>query len=111
MAGEAAKIATALRKYGRTMKLRRRIGTTTSYNDVDVKGTDRGYKPDEIAGLLQQGDRRITISNAEIATTGWPGPPRKGDVLVVDGVSTAVQGSEAKYAATTVIAHVLWVRG
>lgn len=111
MAGEAAKIATALRKYGRTMKLRRRIGTTTSYNDVDVKGTDRGYKPDEIAGLLQQGDRRITISNAEIVAASWPGPPRKGDFLVVDGVSTAVQGGEAKYLGTTVLAHVLWVRG
>lgn len=111
MAGEAAKISSALRKYGRTMRLRRRVGTTTAYTDVDVKGTDKGYQPDELAGLLQQGDRRITISNAEIAAANWPGPPRKGDFLVIDGVSTAVQGAEPRYLRTEVLAHVLWVRG
>lgn len=109
--GAASKIALALKKYGRDMKLRRRIGTTATYTDVMVKGTDRGYKPDELTGQLQQGDRRITISNEEIATQNWPGPPKKGDFLVIDGTSTAVQGAEPKYLGNTVLAHILWVRG
>jgi hypothetical protein len=104
-------IALALREYGRTMKLRRRIGTTTSYTDVDVMGTDKGYEAAEIAGLLQQGDRKVVIGTSEIVTASWPAPPRKGDFLVIDGVSTAVQGAEPRYSGPTILAYRLWVRG
>lgn len=112
MAGEAAKIAVALRKYGRTMRLRRRVGTTTAFTEVDVKGVSAGYQPDEVVGLVQQGDRRITISNAEIlAQSAFVGPPRRGDFLLVDGTQTSVQGAEPKYLGGGILAHVLWVRG
>jgi hypothetical protein len=111
MSGEAAEIAAALKDNGRPMKLRRRVGTTSTFTDVDVYGADRGYKPDEIAGLLQQGDRRVTIGTAEILAASWPAPPRKGDFLVIDGVSTAVQGVEPRYLGTTPLAYVMWVRG
>jgi hypothetical protein len=111
MTGEAAEIATALRENGRFMKLRRRIGTTSAYTDVDVYGADRNYEAAEIAGLLQQGDRRVTIGTAEIVAAGWPAPPRKNDFLVIDGVSTAIQGVEPRYLGNTVLAYKLWVRG
>lgn len=110
-AGDARKISRKLSQYGRTMKLRRRVGTTSSYTDVDVKGTDKGYKAAEIAGLLQQGDRKITIGTAEIVAASWPAPPRKGDFLVIDGTSTAIQGAEPRYKGTVVLAYELWVRG
>ena len=115
MAGEAQKIAVALRRYGRIMKLRRRVGTTSAFSDVEVRGISRGYKPDELVGQLQQGDRHVTISHAEIVAKPWPGPaaepPKKGDFVVIDGTSTAVQGVETKYLGTIILAHVLWVRG
>jgi hypothetical protein len=107
----AAKIALALSRYGRNMTLRRRTGTTSTFTDVTVKGVARGYQPNELLGGLAQGDRTVTISNAEIATASWPGPPKRGDFLTLDGVQTAVQGVETKYLANTVLAHVLWVRG
>jgi hypothetical protein len=111
----AAKIATALKKHGRSMTLRRRIGTTTTYNDVSVKGTTKGYKPAELLGGLQQGDRYVTISHEEIAGKPWPGPqvesPKKGDFLIIDGTTTAVLGVETKYLKTDILAHVLSVRG
>ena len=112
MAGEAEKIAVALRRYGRDMKLRRRIGATAVFQEVTVKGISRGFKPDELVGALQQGDRQITISNSEIlAQSAYTGPPRKGDFIVVDGTTTAIQGSEPKYLGNTILAHVIWVRG
>ena len=112
MAGEAAKIAVALQRYGRPMRLRRRVGTTSSFQDVDVRGVSAGYKPDEVVGLVQQGDRRVTISNAEIAAqSSYIGPPRKGDFLTIDGVQTSVQGAEPKYLGSIILAHILWVRG
>lgn len=112
MSGEAEKIAIALKRYGRTMMLRRRIGSTAAFQDVSVKGISRGFKPDELVGALQQGDRQITISNSELAAqSAFVGPPRKGDFITVDGVNTAVQGSEPKYLGNIILAHVVWVRG
>ena len=111
----ASKVATALAKYGRPMVLRRRIGTTTAYNEVTVKGISKGYKPAELLGGLQQGDRYITISHAEIAAKPWPGPaaepPKKGDFVLIDGANTAVQGVETERLGAEILAHVLWVRG
>lgn len=103
----AAKIAAALAKYGRPLLLRRRVGTTSAYTDVTVAGVSQGYAPHELVGGIIQGDRKITISNAEILAASWPGPPKKGDVL--DG--GAVQGCETKYLGATVLAHVCQVRG
>lgn len=116
----AAKVAAALAQYGRPMLLRRRVGTSSAYIDVTVKGVSQGYQPHELMGGIVQGDRKITISNAEIAAAAWPGtapsgvatsqwPPKitKGDIC--DGGT--VQGVETKYLGSDVLAHVLWVRG
>jgi hypothetical protein len=108
----AGKITTALKKYGRSMTLRRRIGTTNSYNEVVVKGVPEGYRPAELLGGLQQGDRQVTIGNAEIAAqVAFVGPPKKGDLLVIEGAATAIQGVETKYLGADILAHVIWVRG
>lgn len=103
----AAKIAAALARYGRPMELKRRVGTSTSFTTVTVSGVSQGYQPQELVGGIVQGDRKVTISNAEIAAAGWPGPPGKGDLC--DGA--AVQGCETKHLGAEVLAHVLWVRG
>lgn len=107
-----AKIASALRKYGRPMLLRRRIGTTATYQDVSVTGISKGYRPAELLGGLQQGDRYVVISNAEIAAQSvFAGPPRKGDLVTLDGASVAVQGVETQRLSVDTLAHILWVRG
>jgi hypothetical protein len=108
----AAKIAAKLAQYGRPMTLRRRIGTTSTYNEVVVRGVEQGYRPAELLGGLQQGDRRITISNAEIAAqVAFSPPPRKGDFVLIGATTAAVQGVETKYLGAEILAHVLWVRG
>jgi hypothetical protein len=110
-AQRAARIARKLRKNGRSMTLRRRVGVSTSFNDVVVYGEDRGYSPDQLLGGIIQGDRKVTISNTEIAAASWPGPPKKGDFLTVDGVQTALQGAVTEYEGSTILAHILWIRG
>jgi hypothetical protein len=107
----AARVAAKLRKNGRAMVLRRRVGTTAAFSDVTVYGEDRGYRPDQLLGGVIQGDRKVTISNAEIAAAGWSGPPKKGDFLTVDGVQTALQGAVTEYEGTVILAHILWIRG
>lgn len=108
----ASKIAAALTKYGRPMTLKRRQGTSSNFDSVTVNGVSRGYKPQKLIGGVVQGDREITISNAEIAAqSAYDGPPRKGDVVALDGATATVQGVETKYLSDDVLAHVLWVRG
>lgn len=111
MSDAASKIAVALLRYGRAMVLRRRVGTTSAFTDVLVHGVTQTYKPGELLGGLVQGDQQVTISDADIDAADWPGPPRKGDIIIIDGRTWALQGAETKYLGDAVLAHVLWVRG
>lgn len=107
----AAKVARALVKNGRTMTLQRLSGTGPSTTDVTVYGVAQGYAPEELAGDVLQGDMRVTLSNSEIAAAVWPGPPVRGDRIVIDARTWFVRGCETKYLGTTPLAHVLHVRG
>jgi hypothetical protein len=69
------------------------------------------FAPHEIAGAVQQGDRRVIICNAEIAAAGWPGPPRRGDQLIIDGRTTTIQGCATLRIGSEVVRHTLQVRG
>lgn len=108
----ADKVAAALRKYGRPMTLSRLIGTGPATTDVVVNGVAQGFQPEEFVGDVIRGDQRIQISNAEIAAAAWPGPPRKGDKIVVGGRAWVLRANaETKYLGTETLAHVLHVRG
>jgi hypothetical protein len=93
------------------MSLRRRVGTTNTFSEVAVRGVARGYRPEELVGTIVQGDRIVIISNAEIEAAGWPGPPRRGDLLVMDGVTTTVQAPDPRWLLSETLGHVLQVRG
>lgn len=107
----AEKIARALAVNGRPMLLKRRTGTTTATTDVTVNGVAQAYAPENLAGDILQGDCKVTISNAEIASAAWPGPPKRGDQIEIDGRTWVLRGVETKYLGSVVLAHVLHVRG
>jgi hypothetical protein len=107
----AARIVDMLDRRGRFMSLRRRIGTTNTFTEVAVRGLSANYPPEELVGGIVQGDRKVIISNAEIDAASWPGPPRRGDILVIDGISTTVQAPDNRVLLSTTVGHVLQVRG
>lgn len=96
-----------LRTYGRPMTLRRRVGTTTAFTDVALSGTLRGYSAQELQGGVLQGDALVVLD----AATGALGVPRRGDFLVVDGRTWAVQGAVQRAVGATVVGYDVWVRG
>jgi hypothetical protein len=100
---------------GRLAVLRRLsgVGPAQTAIDVDVLAVVRGFKPEQLVAEagLQQGDRVATITDHEIAAASWPGPPRKGDRLVLAGVTTTVQSVESRYLGEAVDRHVMVVRG
>jgi hypothetical protein len=67
----------------------------------------------EQAGGIAQGDRQCIISNTEIDAKGWPGPPRRGDILVIldEGVTTSVLGCDVSDLGGTRVRHNLTLRG
>lgn len=101
------RFAASLRRAGRQMSLKRRVGTTSAFTECMVYGHSRFYQPQELVGLVVQGDRKIRIAQKDIAAASWPGPPKKGDFLD----NGAVQGAEPLYEAETLVGFVAWVRG
>lgn len=88
-----------------------RIGTGTAPVSVALTGVVRGYAPQELAGNLIQGDRHVIITNDEIAAAEWPGPPRKGDQVEIDGTPATVQSCNTIRQGTAIARHDLVVRG
>jgi len=98
-------------RYGQSMMLRRRVGTTNAFTDVSVKGVARAYQPNELLGGLQQGDQRVVISSKEIRDAGWPAPPASGDLLVWNSSTRTVRGARHIKIGEEILGYDLWVRG
>lgn len=88
-----------------------RIATGQAPVSVALTGVVRGYQPHELAGNLIQGDRRVIITNHEIAAAEWPGPPRKGDQVEIDGATATVQSCSSVVLPGGIARYDLVVRG
>jgi hypothetical protein len=106
-----AGIARKIQRSGADATLRRISPARGIYYDVTVRAFVRDYQPEELSGGILQGDRHAVISDVEITARRWPGPPRKGDQLIMDGRTTTVQGCETRTVGNAVAMHVLQLRG
>lgn len=108
LAGAAPRMLT---RYGRAMTLRRRVGTGSTFTEVAVMATLRDFSPDRVVGGVMQGDAEAVIDAAPVLAASGFGAPRKGDLLVADGRTWAVQGAKPRAVGSAVVAYDLWVRG
>ncbi len=99
-----------IQRTGQPLTLRR-IATGTAPVSVSLTGLVRGYQAHELLGGIVQGDRRVTIANTEIAAAAWPGPPRKGDQVLIAGATFTVQSVATEYLGATIARHDMQVRG
>jgi len=67
----------------------------------------------ERAGGIAQIDRHCIISNTEIEQKGWPGPPRRGDLLYIidERYSASILGCDSADLLGTYVRHDLTLRG
>lgn len=112
----AERFSAIMERHGEPMLLRRMIpGDPPSWADVWVKGKRRstsGEIGDVLVGAMTQKTLYIIISNQEIAAQGWPGPPRKGDfVLIGNGEFVLQDDADTRTDQGAVLAHFLIVRG
>ena len=76
----AAEVAALITEAGESARLRRVTGVEPqAFFEVELAASIRDFTPDELTGDVQQGDRMASISNGEIVTMQWPGPPRHND--------------------------------
>lgn len=103
-----ATTARHLAQRGRPMVLRRRVGATAAFVEATVQGFLRQFRPEEVAGLIKQGDATVVLA-PDIAPI--PAPPRPGDSLVVDGRTWTVQGASPRRVGAALAAWDLHVTG
>lgn len=98
----------ALNAVGEQVRLRR-LGTPAI--DVVCQARIMDYTQQEISGSgVLQGDRRMIMSNAEIAAAGWPGPPRRGDQVTYQNRSASVQGCDTLVIGGEIVRHNVQLR-
>ncbi len=71
--------------------------------DVDVFAKVFSATGADLAGSMTETARRMRITNAAIAASGWPGPPRAGDAIgayLIEQVDTRSVGD-------VVVLHIL----
>lgn len=115
-----------LRSDGQQVILRRVVGTTVQTNvDCTCWAFVRGYRPEELAGAVIQGDSEVIISATDIIAAQWPGGepiqsppiatdprvPRSGDRIVSAGRVRAVIAAAPIYVADELHRVNIQVRG
>lgn len=77
---------------------------------ADVKARVTGYKPDELGGGIQQGDRRVIIIAEDVT---WDGGLKRGDKVLVRGrlMNIEVVDDNTRRVGSTLIAYDVAARG
>ena len=76
-----------------------------------VRAIVRGYRPEELAGGIQQGDSEVLISPLSLLGSSWvPERPKPGDRITVDGRDRSVESVNAVRAGGEVVLYSVQVR-
>ena len=112
MSGTAATLAIAAmrRQRGSSVTLRRTV-LGGSPVDVTVIATVKEFQPNQLAGNVVQGDRWAKLSNDDIVAAAWPGPPRRGDQIIMDGRTFTALGCDTVKMGDAVLSHTMHIRG
>lgn len=117
MTPEAAKASTKrmLSHVGETVTIRRYTGTGQNrpHFDATVKARVVDYKPHELVGAIQQGDRKLIVLADDLITAQFPQPLVKGDKAVVRGKELNIEAPDdnTRRVQGVLIAYELRVRG
>ncbi|MCC0809190.1 hypothetical protein FPV16_23835 [Methylobacterium sp. W2] len=77
----------------------------------DLRVFFRGYKPDELAGGIQQGDSTAVLSPTGLSSISFPGLPKVNDKLTVSGRVRNIQAVEPVEIDGVLVRVNLWLRG
>lgn len=106
---------TMIAEVGEPVAIRRYTGAGTNrpFFDATVRARVTGYEPDELAGSIQQGDRKLIVLAEELIAAQIPLNLRKGDKAVVRGTELNIEAADdsTRRVQGELIAYELQVRG
>lgn len=84
-----AKLQRQLALHGQNVDLRKIEGGQTQSEALAQRAFVRGYKPEELVGQIQQGDRNVVLLPDAVAVA-----LKKGDKIVIAGATASVEVAE-----------------
>ena|SRR5580765_3574424 len=106
-----AKVAAAIARVGEPATLVRLPGRTGTRAELPVKCVMTFSQPTAPTGGVVQAYNEIRIGNNEIAASNWPAPIRRGDQMIVGGLTYTIQGVQTASPGGTPAMHLLYVLG
>lgn len=84
-----AKLQRQLARHGQNVDLRKIVNGQIQSEALAQRAFVRGYKPDELVGPIQQGDRIVVLLPDALVIS-----LKKGDAVVIAGAKTNVEAAE-----------------
>lgn len=79
-------------------------GKPPTFTDVPVSSLFAAFKPGQLTGGIEQGDAKLGLLPVDPA-------PKRGDSVVIDGATWAVQGVTPCHDGPELAGFDLWIRG
>jgi hypothetical protein len=107
----AGKVADAIDRVGEPATLVRLPGRTGTRVELPLRAVMVFSAPSEPTGGVVQTHHEARIGNRDIVASGWPAPIRRGDQIIVAGVTYTIQGVRTASPGGTPSTHFLQVMG
>jgi hypothetical protein len=107
----ADKVAAYIGRVGQPATLVRLPGRTGTRAELAVKCVPTFATPTAPTGGVVQAYNEIRIGNNEIKASDWPAPIRRGDQIIVGGLTYTIQGVQTASPGGTPAEHILYVLG
>jgi hypothetical protein len=107
----ADQVARAIAKVGEPATLVRLPGRSGTRVELAVKCVMTFSLPTAPTGGVVQAPNEIRIGNNEIAASNWPAPIRRGDQIIVNGITYTIQGVQTASPGGVPAEHLLYVMG
>lgn len=112
----ATRVSSIINKIGETVVFRRvtaqsALNTTTmkvtnTTADTTVKASVRMYKPSELSGLIQQGDREVRIASSDLSNE-----PAPNDKIIIAGKQFNIVSVNTRRPSDVAAIYICQVRG
>lgn len=107
----ADRVASAIARVGEPATLVRLPGRSGARAELAVKCVPSFETPTAPTGGVVQAYNTIRIGNNEIAASNWPAPVRRGDQIIVGGLTFTIQGVQTAAPGGVPAEHLLYVLG
>lgn len=98
-------------EHGQEITLRKVNAPTDGTADIAVRAFVRGFRPEELAGGVQQSDSKVILSPTVLDGTPFAAGVKRLDKILIDGRLRNVEGVNPVRINGMAVRHELWVKG